>query len=152
MPSHPEQLPAAIPSPFSALFLPFCSSCRSRYPSFLPLPSHWGPQLFDQVMVPFSHQAASAQPMVTGMINRWRRDQIFLFISTNRELSPVHLRVQWLSKLRGGYWLAGTQQLKSIHLILLFHLFPPPIYPCRSKSRQARLQSAGHTTTPSITS
>lgn len=42
---------------------PFCSSCWSCYSPFLSPPRHSGPQLFDQVMVPFFHSAASAEPV-----------------------------------------------------------------------------------------
>lgn len=69
--AHPLRAVASSdPQPFRTLSLPFCSSCWNRYPSFLPLPGHSGPQLFDQVMVPFSPRAASAETVVeTGTIH-----------------------------------------------------------------------------------
>lgn len=80
----PRAVASSDPQPFHAPSLPLCSSCWSLIPPFCPppRPRHPGPQLFDQVMVPFSHRAAaSAEPVVTSTINcRWR-DQIFLFIS-----------------------------------------------------------------------
>lgn len=53
-PSPPKQLPSVIHSPCVPPPLPFAPAAGAVIPLFFSSPGNSGPQLFDQVMVPFS--------------------------------------------------------------------------------------------------